>query len=255
MNTSARQDFFIFANSKKLQNIYLEAEDLLYSNPESLASFIEDANHENIEVTLLAGDPQWSLAEKHADAIKLAKTACKFVRSLKVSGIDAPKIFRFDIEPYLLDQWEMEFEDTANSYLDLLPRLKTALAGEMELQVAIPSWFKDIHLYRQKSTQSMEDWIMDYVDKSIRLDHQDTSSEIVRPAASAQNPSQEQANPMLALFPSNNGYCVFSMDAWARHMSLVAAKSRWNACSRPARSPKRCAPGSRRLRTRKIIYG
>jgi hypothetical protein len=178
-NAAARGAFFAFARQKGISRVYFECQSPLLSAPQDLAAFIKQAKDEGIAVTLLTGSASWALTSGHAEAVALASKASAFSKDLQSRGQPVPDAVQFDVEPYLLGSWSHDLNGTANQYLDLLAKLRSALEGQLSLTVTLPYWFETVSVSRLGRTRPLSEWALEAVDGAVIMDYRDSADRIV----------------------------------------------------------------------------
>lgn len=172
-----RNEFFNFAESHGVVNIYLESEGLINNNQTALANFIDEAAKYCMNVELLYGNAGWALTANHEQAIALAQKSVTF--SAGLSG-HKPTSVHFDIEPYLLTAWTIDQNGTANQYIDLLEKLITITRGTgLSLVVDNPFWFDGITISRNGQAIVLSNKVIGIVDKDVLMDYRDTANLII----------------------------------------------------------------------------
>jgi sulfur relay (sulfurtransferase) DsrC/TusE family protein len=71
---------------------------------EDIFNFLEEATDKKLEVYVLTGSPEWALEEEGKTMIDEVEKAIKINEAAKVNH--RVKGILFDVEPYLLDQWD-----------------------------------------------------------------------------------------------------------------------------------------------------
>ncbi|WLR49099.1 hypothetical protein LC065_08035 [Halobacillus litoralis] len=176
----SREEMVSFAEEKGVNVIYLNIgarEDLPYiqKHPEQYQAFIQLAHANGIEVHALDGAAEWALAENRHVALSRLFDVLDYNRTVeedeKFDGI------QFDIEPYLLDEWDTdERTEVIDQYLKGLhvidsivqsPKMKS----DFEFMVAMPFWF-DGEKYEttyKGVTQPLSDHVMDTVSDGVAI--------------------------------------------------------------------------------------
>lgn len=107
---------------------------------QSIAAFLQQAAEQDIAVYYLTGDPLWALQE---DADSLCSELERVLELNQSQGGQGLKGVVFDVEPYLLDEWE---EDRAQDVMDAFVKcMKTAYERAatlgLEVVLCIPYFF------------------------------------------------------------------------------------------------------------------
>lgn len=171
LTPEGRDEVLQFARDQHIRTIYLESQALLQNQSATLGTFIAQARAAGVQVELLFGNPRWALAPYHQEAVSLAQQAVTFSQSLGSSG---PIGLHFDVEPYLLAEWQQDRNATANQYLDLLAKLQAEVQGSsLTLTVDIPFWYDTIPVTRNGITRNMHMWVLDTVDRITIMAYRD----------------------------------------------------------------------------------
>jgi hypothetical protein len=176
-----REAFFTFAASKAIGGIYFECEGLIQNNKPALRNFVLAAKAHSLAVDFLFGDPSWALTPNHSKATALAKAAVKFGKTYPDAR---PRGVHYDVEPYLLPEWQTDKNGTANQYLSLAEDLK-AITGPASLRLTmdIPFWFDGESVTRSGASRPLNQWIQDRADKVVLMDYRDAADLIIQFAA------------------------------------------------------------------------
>jgi len=173
-NDDAKVRFLDFIWSEHINAIYLHAYGLLSINPTALEGFIAEAS--DVEVELLAGDPSWALTANHSKVLDFVQEAIAFRQDVGRTG--RPVGLHFDIEPYLLDEWNNDQERTITQYLDLLVAVKKRLTeaeAPLLLSADIPFWYDTIEATYNGETKPLHQHVQDIVDCVVIMDYRDTA--------------------------------------------------------------------------------
>lgn len=176
----ARKEMVSFAEEKGVNVIYLNIgarEDLPYiqKHPEQYQAFIRLAHEKGIEVHALDGAAEWALAENRNVALSRLFDVFKY-NQIAGDGQQFDGI-QFDIEPYLLDQWDTdERVKVINQYLKGLHVIDAIVQPyskfhDFEFMVAMPFWFdgeKYETTYRGE-TKPLSDHVMDTVSDGVAI--------------------------------------------------------------------------------------
>jgi len=71
---------------------------------EDILNFLEEATDKNLEIYVLSGSPEWALEEDGENMINEVEKAIKINKAAE--GNHKVKGILFDVEPYLLEQWD-----------------------------------------------------------------------------------------------------------------------------------------------------
>ena len=116
---------------------------------EEIIRFLENAKERNIEVFLLDGNPKWALDKDGKSMIKVVDRVIKINKGLDEK--DWIKSIVFDVEPYLLDEWNEESkEGIMDSFISGMKAVyEKASASKLEVIVCIPYYYDTIGLDNQ----------------------------------------------------------------------------------------------------------
>jgi len=173
-NDDARARFFDFVRSEHINAVYLHAYDVLSVAPTALEDFIAEAG--DAEVELLAGDPSWALTANHSQVLDFVQDGIVFTQDVGSAG--QPAGLHFDIEPYLLDEWNSDQEGTIAQYLDLLVAVRKRLTeakAPLLLSADIPFWYDTIEATYNGETKPLHQHVQDIVDCVVIMDYRDTA--------------------------------------------------------------------------------
>lgn len=146
-----RQQFFDFCKEKNIDIAYLHLGDFLsptkrdVSDPkhvtaEALGNFLETAHANNLRIEALDGDPSFTLANKHADALKRLQLAIDYNKSAPVARrLDG---FQWDIEPYVLPEFKDETQHgrIVGEFLEIIEKTRDMVKAELDIASASGFW-------------------------------------------------------------------------------------------------------------------
>lgn len=136
-------------------------------NASQLTSLIVQASKQGISVSGLRGDRKMFFADQHDERISELKALIQFNRNLP-SGVSLEGI-KYDVEPYLTDQWKeggQRREQVMHDYLQCLTEMRRYLSlnnSKLQLSVDVPFWWdEDEHALqydgvRKTFTQHIQD--------------------------------------------------------------------------------------------------
>ncbi|TLS37213.1 alpha-amylase family protein [Pseudalkalibacillus caeni] len=180
----ARMEMVDFAKEKGVNLIYLnigerEGEPYLIEHPEQYRKLIKLAHENNIDVYALDGASEWAKEENYDIPISRMHDVFKYNRESKSSeqfdGI------QFDIEPYLLDEWDTtERDQLIQEYLAVVKILNNIAKAysnshDFEFMIAMPFWFdgdKYTTTYHG-DTKPLSDHVMDVVNSVVIMAYRD----------------------------------------------------------------------------------
>jgi hypothetical protein len=144
LDARARHELLAFARANRVNALFVQAapgyeEDAGF---EALAALVAASSAQGASVTLVGGDPSWSLPSHHGDALALVQRARRIGARLAARALPPGGRVLFDVEPYLLPEWHASPATTAAAYADLLRVLGDAgRAAALDVWHTIPFWF------------------------------------------------------------------------------------------------------------------
>ncbi|WP_221565857.1 hypothetical protein [Alkalihalobacillus sp. TS-13] len=185
LTDEAREEIITFAKDKGVNVIYLNTGDrgedtYLEMYSEQYQEFIELAHENDIKVFALDGAAKWARKENHRIPIKRMLQVFQYNHHSDVDEqFDG---MQFDIEPYLLDEWDTteEREQLVQEYLKGLKKLNGmatvyGMKYDFEFMIAMPFWF-DGSKYEttyEGVTKPLSDHVMDTVDYVALMAYRD----------------------------------------------------------------------------------
>jgi hypothetical protein len=113
----------------------------------ALAQLVEAASRQGASVTLVGGDPAWSVPAHHADALAFLDRARRIDARLAARGLPRSGRVLFDVEPYLLPAWKAAPERAAGAYAELLRVVGEAgRTASLAVWHTIPFWFPRVEV-------------------------------------------------------------------------------------------------------------
>ncbi|MYL32477.1 hypothetical protein GLW08_06865 [Pontibacillus yanchengensis] len=147
----AREELIDFSKEKGVNVLYLNigergGDPYLEQHPEQYEAFIKAAHEHDIDVIALDGASEWARAENHYIPINRFRLVRNYNQQVpeqaQFDGI------QFDIEPYLLPEWDTADErpKLIHQYLKGLNTLKLEVEGyakthDFFFMMAMPFWF------------------------------------------------------------------------------------------------------------------
>ena len=116
---------------------------------DQIEAFLVEAEKNDIEVSLLAGDPTWALDKKGKSMIETIDRVVEINSKLdKASGI---KSILFDVEPYTLKEWTGDNkEKIMNNFVRAMKATyKKAQAEDIEVILCIPFYYDNMGFSKQ----------------------------------------------------------------------------------------------------------
>lgn len=148
---AAHETLFTFLGEKQIRLIFLDvgnafiedapAPSKVHVSKEALAQFVSKAHDKGIAVDVLDGDANWAKEENHQIPLERLHRALDYNQSVEPKArLDG---FQFDIEPYLLPEFQTEErQNVLKAYLTLASQLRDKVVGSsFSLGFAIPFWW------------------------------------------------------------------------------------------------------------------
>lgn len=154
-----RQQFFEFCKDKNIEIAYIHLGDFLSptkrdaSDPkhvtaEVLGDFLQAAHDRNLRVEALDGDPSFTRADKHEDALKRLKGALDYNKTASAARrLDG---FQWDIEPYVMPEFKDEAQHgkIVGEFLDIIEKSRDLVKNASSIEgkdgfwlgFALPFW-------------------------------------------------------------------------------------------------------------------
>ncbi len=169
-----RDNIISYAKKNGIKNIYLSIDSYLdiYIMPDGkeknekrkefddiVENFISIAKNSGITVDAEAGWRNWAEPGNTYKAIATLNYALKFNKD----QIDKFRGFQYDVEPYLLDNYQKNKQEVLNNFLNLVNQTVSAMdKSNMILSIVVPEFYdgKDndtpIFVYRGKNASTIE---------------------------------------------------------------------------------------------------
>ena len=157
-------DIFKFLKENNVNSVYLQVNSDV--STVYYQRFIQEASDKGILVFALGGSPEWLVTNN------LKKNAPEdFNLWLKEYQRISKKNQQFagihlDVEPYLLTDWEHDYQNVVKKYQDILMKAKQ-YSNDLNItfEVDIPFWFDNQHFDNEIYGRGLLiDWIIDHVD-------------------------------------------------------------------------------------------
>jgi len=156
-----------FASNNQLNSIYLQADRDV---DESLyRKFISRATKLGIEVEALGGAPRWVKKENQHEIIK----HLEWVNTYNTSAGSNEKFagLHFDIEPYLLDEWDTKREDVLHKWMDTIRLIERESRGMgLKMSFDVPFWIHKINV-PGSNHYSFSTWLLEKADRLVIMDY------------------------------------------------------------------------------------
>jgi hypothetical protein len=139
-----RRALLSFAAAKGVRTLFVHASKTYLDDAgfDSLAGLVAAAQAAGLSIVLTGGDPAWSAAQGHSEALAFLARVAELEARLAARGLAHSRRVLFDVEPYLLPGWKAEPEQATAEYAALLQALhEAARTAGLEIWHTIPFWF------------------------------------------------------------------------------------------------------------------
>jgi hypothetical protein len=147
LSSEARRDLLAFARRQGVDALFVHAAKDYDGDRgfEALAALVREAARQGASVTLVGGDPAWSLPAHSDEALAFVGRAARLEARLAAAGLPRASRVLLDVEPYLLPEWRAAPERAAGDYLGMVRALRQAGRGVgLDVWHTIPFWFPTI---------------------------------------------------------------------------------------------------------------
>lgn len=132
-----KENLFDIMKKYKIKTIYQSFSSEL--SKDEISFFLESCNKYNYDVYYLCGDPEYSL-DKNAE--KMSKEIDNLIAIKECDNSDVLSGILFDVEPYLLDKWDVESNKIMELFLkNLQIAYKKAKDNNLKMIVCIPYYY------------------------------------------------------------------------------------------------------------------
>jgi hypothetical protein len=184
-DSGAQTALFRFTGSHGINRVYIECESAIQNNQAALIGFLETAANQGIKTELLFGDNKW-VFPGHGyphQGYAISLTSRYAAELLGKMTFGQPVAVHYDVEPASLPQWKTRQNRLAFDYIELVTRLaRAARKIGLGLSVDATYWYSTIPVTRHGATTSMNQLILNVVDRYVIMDYWDTSQRIERQA-------------------------------------------------------------------------
>lgn len=133
----AKENLFDVMEKYEIKTVYQSFSSELPKN--KISKFLESCSEYNYQVYYLCGDPEDALDQ---DAEKMIGNIDDAAAIKEYDNNDVLKGILFDVEPYLLDEWEIQPDKTIQQFADNLQiAYKKAKENKLEMIVCIPYYY------------------------------------------------------------------------------------------------------------------
>ncbi|MFB9276177.1 copper amine oxidase N-terminal domain-containing protein [Cohnella cellulosilytica] len=160
-----------FASDQDVNALYLHIDRDIA--PKAYADFIRGANERHIATEALAGRPDWAL-EKNRDQIG-AFIAWTLQYNASVGPEERFEGLHFDIEPYLLPEWDTSRKKILEEWIHNLRFIKQAAEGSgLKITLDVPYWLHDVKV--PDTEYSFSAWLLEKFDCLVIMDYRNHAS-------------------------------------------------------------------------------
>jgi hypothetical protein len=142
----ARRDLLAFARNEGIDTLFVHASAPFDQDAgfEALAALVSAASHQGVSITLVGGDPSWTLPLHRPHAVAVVARVGRIEVARAARRLPTSGRVLFDVEPYLLPEWRSAHDRTVAAYVDLLRTVRgAASAASLEVWHTIPFWFPE----------------------------------------------------------------------------------------------------------------
>ena len=133
----AKENLFDVMEKYEIKTVYQSFSSELPKN--KISKFLESCSEYNYQVYYLCGDPEDVLDQ---DAEKMIENIDDAAAIKEYDNNDVLKGILFDVEPYLLDEWEIQPDKIIQQFADNLQiAYKKAKENKLEMIVCIPYYY------------------------------------------------------------------------------------------------------------------
>lgn len=133
----AKENLFDVMEKYEIKTVYQSFSRELPKN--KISKFLEACSEYNYQVYYLCGDPEYALDQ---DAEKMTENIDDAAAIKEYDNKDVLKGILFDVEPYLLDEWEIQSDKIIQQFTDNLQiAYKKAKENKLEMIVCIPYYY------------------------------------------------------------------------------------------------------------------
>jgi hypothetical protein len=178
MSTAAQLSSLLqFSANKGVNQLYMNTGGVLVSHPIEFANLISSAHAQGIQVYALDGDKSWALTANHSVAVSRVQEVIDYNNAHPTAVFDG---IQHDVEPYLLTEWNTDFNGTAVQFLDMLVQCQNLVnqsGGLLKYSVAVPFWYDEGLAPVSYNGQSkfLSYHVLDIVDEIAIMDYRDSA--------------------------------------------------------------------------------
>ncbi|WP_410768201.1 hypothetical protein [Fontibacillus sp. BL9] len=169
------EDIVAFAKKQRVKIIFLQIGGDV--KEESYRNFVRTASSSGIEVHALNGKPEWALREHRQEADDFLDWVEKYNAESqpeeRFGGV------QFDVEPYLLDDWEKRQASIVKEWVENIHRwIEAGKDGGIEVGAAVPFWLDGIDYPGADKKIPLNRWMVDKFDYVAIMAYRDEAGRI-----------------------------------------------------------------------------
>jgi hypothetical protein len=176
-----RQADLAFAKAHAIDSMYIQlSSDYEEATQfEGLATLARSGQNQGLSLRWVEGRPEWALPENHAQALAAIDHAGQINLQLMAAGRTPIQAIVYDVEPWVLPEWEESPAALIAGYLAMVERLHDAAArAGLALWVALPFWFET----EVANNAPDEPSVLERVDGVLVMAYRDNAEDIERAA-------------------------------------------------------------------------
>lgn len=171
------EDIIHFAKKQRIKVIFLQISGDV--KEESYRHFVRLASSEGLEVHALNGQPEWALQKYQQEAKDFLEWVKEYNRKAapeeKFTGV------QFDVEPYLLDNWETRKASIVEQWVEnIRVWVEAGKGSDFEIGAAVPFWLNDINYPGSKAR--LNQWMLEKFDYVAIMSYRDEADRIYQAA-------------------------------------------------------------------------
>jgi hypothetical protein len=146
-SSAARGELLAFAKRHGVATLFVHADKSFDADRgfDGLAALVREAARQGASVTLVGGDPAWSLPDHKDDVVAFVRRAASLEARLAAAGLPRARRVLLDVEPYALPAWRSARERGASDYLLMARAARDAgRAAGLEVWHTVPFWYGEI---------------------------------------------------------------------------------------------------------------
>ncbi len=168
-----------FCQTHGLNQVYLQINADVPSA--TYSAFILDAHQAGIGVTALDGNPSWALAADQSTLLSRIQWVAQYNAS--VPAVSQFHAIQFDIEPYLLSQWNTNSASVIAQWTtNITTAVQAAHGAGLQLMVTVPFWLDQ---FQAPNGQPLGLWMSEATDATVVMAYRSSGATVLAVAAQA----------------------------------------------------------------------